>query len=350
MTIVLLTLLAIAITLVLAGLFLSPKPQQAPPQPDIPFVTRNGTRMYRGDSQPYQPGKSVRLQRSVTMDVDYQTYKPYKPQRSYTQYETTQQPGNWSRVLSLINVKQLIYPRAGEPTPWLGVCLILIALFGIGMFSVQSLLLSHSGQSFWITNMTVATPAAMSQAAAKKTTSDQTAKNQPLFTGMAGASKALVRIDQMATNQYNSAAEYDKWALSACSTATMTEVMNAYGHNYRITDVLKVQSNLGQITPALGLVESSGIDITVTKFGFQTTYLNNPSLDQVIQIANQGRPVIVSFPPDRVPGGHILVVIGGQGSQVYLSDSSTLDQTVMSQAAFTSLWEGFAVVVTPKSK
>jgi peptidase C39-like protein len=228
--------------------------------------------------------------------------------------------------------------------------LILIAIFGIGMFSVQSLLFPRTGQSFWITNMTVATPAAPSQAATKTAAAKTTASNQPVFTGMAGASKALVRINQMANDQYSSPAEYNKWALSACSTATMTEVMNAYGHKYHITDVLKVQSNLGQITPELGLVQSTGIDITVAKFGFQATHLTNPTLGQVIQIANQGRPVIVSFPPDRVPGGHILVVIGGSGSQVYLSDSSTLNQTMMSQVAFTSLWEGYAVVVTPNTK
>jgi hypothetical protein len=357
MTIVLLTLLAIALTLVLAGLFLSPK-SQAPTQPDTSFRTRNGTKMYPRDSQKYQPDKSVRLQRSVTMDFDYPDYKPSRAQRSYAQrssvqqrsyarYEAVPEGGNWSRIFALVNVKQLVYPRDGEPTPWLGVCLILLALFGIGLFSMQTLLLSHSSQSFWLTSPAVATPAVTPQATAKAAKSSSA--TQPTFTGMAGASKALVRIDQMATDQYSSTAEYNMWADAACSTATMTEVMDAYGHSYRVTDVLKVEVGLNQITPQLGLLSSNGIDVTVAKFGFQTTHLSNATLDQVIQIANQGRPVIVSFPPDRVAGGHILIVRGGTASQVYLADSSLLNQTEMTRSAFLSLWEGFAVVVTPKS-
>lgn len=361
MTIVLLTLLAIALTLVLAGLFLSPK-SQAPTQPDTAFTTRNGTRAYRANNQKYQPGKSARLQRSVTMDLDYPTHKPstsraqrsYPQQRLYTQqrtyaarYEASRQEGIWSRIFALVNVKQLIYPHDGEPTPWLGVCLILLALFGIGLFSMQSLLLPHSSQSFWLLSPAVSTPATTQKSTAK--TSSNSAATQPVFTGVAGASKALVRIDQMATDQYSSTAEYNTWADSACSTATMTEVMNAYGHKYRVTDVLKVQAAKNQITPELGLLSANGIDVTVAQFGFQATHLSNATLDQVIQIANQGRPVIVSFPPDRVVGGHILIVRGGNATQVYLADSSTLDQTMMTRTAFLSLWEGFAVVVTPKA-
>jgi hypothetical protein len=358
MTIVLLTLLAIALTLVLAGLFLSPK-SQAPTQPDTSFRARNGTNMYRSDSQKYQPGKSVRLQRSVTMDLDYPTYKPsrsqrpyaqrsYTQQRSYARYEAVPAGRNWSRLFALVNVKQLIYPHDGEPTPWIGVCLILLALFGIGLFSMQSLLFSHPSQSFWLMNPGVATPVVTSHASTKST--DQSSTTQPVFVGLAGASKALVRIDQMATDQYSSTAEYNTWADAACSTATMTEIINAYGHNYRVTDILKVEAGQNQITPQLGLLSANGIDVTVAKFGFQTVHLSNATLDQVIQIANQGRPVIVSFPPDRVAGGHILIVRGGTGTQVYLADSSLLNQTVMTRTAFLSLWEGFAVVITPKTK
>lgn len=373
MTIVLLTLLAIALTLVLAGLFLSPK-SQAPAPPDTSYATRNGTRTYRGDSQRYQSGRNVRLQRSVTMDLDYPTtYKPsraqrpspqqrtqtqqrsYPQQRSYTQqrsyaarYEAASEVRIWSRILALINVRQLINPRDGEPTPWLGVCLILLALFGIALFSTQSLFFSHSNQAFWLMTP-ISAPSAATPKAAAKTTSKPTS-TQPVFTGLAGASKALVRINQMATDQYSSTSEYNTWADSACSTATMTEVLNAYGHNYRVTDVLKVQSAQHAITPELGLLSATGIDVTVAQFGFQATHLSNATLDQVIQIANQGRPVIVSFPPDRVVGGHILIVRGGNSSQVYLADSSTLNQTLMTRTAFLSLWEGFAVVVTPKAK
>ena len=65
------------------------------------------------------------------------------------------------------------------------------------------------------------------------------------------ASQRLVRISQLDPNQYSSTGEYNTWAYSACSAASMTEVFNAYGHHYRITDILKVEAQLGEITPAL---------------------------------------------------------------------------------------------------
>src|SRR2546427_7318363 len=43
----------------------------------------------------------------------------------------------------------------------------------------------------------------------------------------------------------------------------------------------------------------------------------------VINTANSGKPVIVGFPPDRYAGGHLLVVIGGDSTNVYLADSSS---------------------------
>jgi hypothetical protein len=52
------------------------------------------------------------------------------------------------------------------------------------------------------------------------------------------ASQQLVRISQLDPAQYNSTDEDNTWAYSACSTASMTEVFNAYGSHYRITDIL----------------------------------------------------------------------------------------------------------------
>ena len=121
----------------------------------------------------------------------------------------------------------------------------------------------------------------------------------------------LVRLGQLDPKQYRSVSEYQTWAYSACSTAAMTEVMNYYGHRYRITDVLAVESSIGAITPQLGLVQEDGIARTVAHFGFQTDAGHDLTLDQIIGFANQGTPVIVGFPPQRYPGGHLLVVTGG---------------------------------------
>ncbi len=163
------------------------------------------------------------------------------------------------------------------------------------------------------------------------------------------ASKVLMRIDQLDPGQYASQQEYTTWAYSTCSTASMTEVMNSYGHTYRIADILKVEAGIHEITPDLGLLEPTGIDRTVARFGFQTDWLSNSSLDTVIKVANQGHPVIVGFPPALWSGGHLLVVRGGNSQDVYLADSSRLNMQVMARATFMKYWAGFAVVVSPKT-
>ncbi len=162
------------------------------------------------------------------------------------------------------------------------------------------------------------------------------------------ASQQLVRISQLDPDQYNSSEEYNTWAYSACSAASMTEVFNAYGHHYRIVDILNVEAQIGEITPSQGLLRPEGIEHTAAQFGFKTTWGNAWSLDQVIESANRGNPVIVSFPPDRYDGGHILVVTGGNSSTVYLADSSAWNRSSLSIAQFLQWWEGFAAVVTPK--
>ncbi len=165
----------------------------------------------------------------------------------------------------------------------------------------------------------------------------------------ANASQQLARISQLDPNEYSSNAEFSTWAYSACSTASMTEVFNSYGYHYRITDVLSVESQIGAITPYLGLVDPSGIASTATKFGFKTQWGNDGSLDQIIATANSGKPVIVGFPPDRYDGGHLLVLIGGNADSVFLADTSLWNRRELSRAQFSQWWGGFYAVVTPNN-
>jgi hypothetical protein len=169
---------------------------------------------------------------------------------------------------------------------------------------------------------------------------------------MIDAAKMLVRIDQSSLAQYASQAEHDTWWQSTCSAASMTEVINAYGHHYRITDILKVEAGIGAISPTQGLLTPTGIDQTAQHFGFQTQTLNNPTLNQILSIANGGKPVIVNFPPSTWPGGHFLVVLGSSTLQgttyVHLADSSVLDMQYMTQDRFSSYWRGLAKVLTPQ--
>ncbi len=169
--------------------------------------------------------------------------------------------------------------------------------------------------------------------------------------GSVNATKALVRLNQSSVAQYANQSERDLWWPSTCSTASMTEVINSYGYHYRITDVLRVESRIGEITADSGLLHENGIDHTATQFGFNTTTLTHPTLDQVIDTANHGKPVIVNFPPQTWTGGHFLVVTGGTDTTVHLADSSILNNgkglQEVSREYFLTYWRGFAKILFP---
>ena len=166
--------------------------------------------------------------------------------------------------------------------------------------------------------------------------------------GFPPARHHLVRISQLDPGQYASVQEYRTWAYSTCSTAAMTEMANYYGSNDRITDILAVEARIGEITPDRGLLADAGIVHTMIHFGFMTSWGYSRSLDQIVALANQGTPVIVAFPPSRYPGGHLLVVTGGDGSRVEVADSSGNNRTSFARSRFLALWAGFAAVVTPQ--
>lgn len=316
MVIILFTVLAIAICFIVAGLLLSPRSPEPTPQ-ELSYATRGSGARRTRVSQTAE--RQMRMRRAA--------------------YEF--RPSPWSNVVGLLNVSRVFNPRMGDQTPWIGIALILIALFCVGTIMLRTLLPNSALilATSWGDLQPQSTPAAAAPAPKS---------NVDLFPGIMGASKALVRLGQLDPQQYASQKEFDTWAYSACSTASMTEVINSYGKNYRITQILQVESSIHAITPELGLLSPSGIGATVSHFGFNSTILNKPSIDDVLKIANNGRPVIVSFPPERWAGGHLLVVRGGNSSQVYLADSSKLNMQVMARSTFLKYWGGFATVVTPK--
>lgn len=169
--------------------------------------------------------------------------------------------------------------------------------------------------------------------------------------GIAGASKALKRLAQLDPNQYSSEQEYSLWAASACSTAAITEVINAYGYSYHMSDILHIEIGQSVISPKLGLLKLSGIERTVAQLGFSTAQLKNAPLDSLLSVANHGWPIIVDFPPSQDwPTGHFLVVTGGDSSSVFLVDSSSYNITALSHQQFLQDWGGFAVIVVPKDQ
>ncbi len=162
------------------------------------------------------------------------------------------------------------------------------------------------------------------------------------------ASKTLNRISQLDSTQYANQEEFNTWSPSGCSAASMTEVINAYGHTYRITDILQVERSAHAISSQEGLLYGiDSITATVKQFGFTTSSMEGASLDSIIKTANEGTPVIVSFPPQRWQGGHILVVRGGDDQSIWLADSSQYNFQHISRTKFLKYWASWAVLVTP---
>ena len=354
MIIILLTLFIIALTIMFAGLFLSSK-SQAPTERKISYAARGAPREmarereFRAGSRVYQTSERAYGTRNITtrkyvmefepgqtrrQPVPLKPVKPLKPLKKIDE--------GLSGIGVLLDVKQFFAFRSDKPMSWLGICMILIALFGLGLIALRPLFGGSGVVATFSWSQPFATAPTPAPAASKAGPS-----LQDLLIGTTGASKALSRVYQLDPGQYGSSQDYSTWAPSACSAASMTEVINSYGHNYRIADILKVEAGLGQISPELGLLRPTGIDATVEKFGFTAVHLNNPSPDDIINVANTGKPVIVSFPPDRWTGGHILVLRGGHDNNVYLADSSQFNMTIVSRATFLKYWGGFAVVVIP---
>jgi hypothetical protein len=308
MPFLLLTFLAVALVVTIIGLFLSSK-TRASDEPAAHYAERSKY-LFTGP---------VRARAGAV----YRSTEPV-PSRALARSTSTSIPMLFDRG-----------QRSDGSTSLTVIIIGLVSVFILGFYMLLHLLPSHALIGF--------VPFYGDTSSASSSGSNQTT-SQPAY----AASQVLMRLGQLDPGQYATTGEYNTWAYSACSAASMTEVINAYGHHYRITDILKVEARLGEITPALGLLEDIGIQRTVAQFGFKTTWGHNLSLSQIIAIANGGRPVIISFPPYKYDGGHLVVVTGGNAEFVYLADSSLYDRHVLTHAQFMRWWGGFSAIVTPQ--
>jgi hypothetical protein len=336
MIIFLLTLLAVALAVILVGFILSTKSPHNPEYPEISYVGHNG-RIERA-------GRVERARRYARASRAYGDYGYGTRQTRVVRASRELERRSGSHISALMDVRGLFSPHVRQ-TPWLGLALVLVVLCVSGVLVFRVLL---PGSPVLVDTW---------PDAAASTPPPTSATTKPAtFNGVIGVTKALERINQLDPQQYSSSQEFDTWAYSTCSAAAMTEIINAYnkyygtGRQYRVTDILKVESGLREITPESGLLRSTGLDHTLAQFNFQVQWLNKPSVDDLVRVGNSGRPIIIDFPPDRWSGGHILVLRGGNSSSVFLADSSRLNMQVMARSTFLKYWAGFAAVVIPKGR
>lgn len=170
------------------------------------------------------------------------------------------------------------------------------------------------------------------------------------------ATSTIVRLAQLDASLYDNQNQASAYMYSACSTASMTEVINAWqkvlhtGKTYTIGQVLDTEIAVGAITSDLGLTDDHGIDRTLAKYNLAVTWLQTPSVDDLIGVSSK-TPVIIDFPPGNWSGGHLLVARGGDANYVYLVDSSNLNMHAMARGTaygqFSYYWNGFAAVASP---
>lgn len=158
------------------------------------------------------------------------------------------------------------------------------------------------------------------------------------------ASARIVRVDSASRAQYYTDYQFQVWSYTSCSGLAMEEVLNAYGRHYIGADILQVELKMGIWDTYDGLIGGEqGMARLAAYFGFQASPNPPRTLQDLILVANKGFPVIVGSP------GHIMVIKGGDANFVYAVDSSPANRTIMTHDQFMNFWDGFSVLVTPKT-
>jgi hypothetical protein len=234
-----------------------------------------------------------------------------------------------------------------RPLQRLALCFFILCLIGSAA-GITVIVHEQSNQVLLVGTAAVQQPAATPVATTSSTGSVTKNTLSPSLYWSADVTAHLVRVNQLDPEQYANAAEYTTWAYSACSTASMTEVLNAWWGfpKYRIADVLIQEVAAKAISSDQGLLDDSGIERTMRRFGFLVTWGHKWTLDQLISIARK-TPVIVGLPPNKYPGGHLLVLRGGDANNVLLTDSSRLNMQTKSRAWFMQVWGGSAWIAQP---
>lgn len=175
---------------------------------------------------------------------------------------------------------------------------------------------------------------------------------QPVAHSQVETSTASARTQRIA---YHTADQYDTeyqrtiWGPSACSGIVLVVVMNAYGTDVRVVDVIQKELDLGVWSVELGLLREEGLAMTANQFGYSTDASRTRSLQEIITIANQGRPVIVSIRDTaHFPTGHFIVIWSGDDQVVNVVDSSSFNFQQLTHDAFIAMWQTYSAVLSPK--
>ena len=159
---------------------------------------------------------------------------------------------------------------------------------------------------------------------------------------------------------YDTQEQHDTYWNAACSAATLTEILRAWGvQNVTIGHVIDVMNehNPTYITPWGGLMSQDGWNYTAQRYHFQAKVQLNSSLsfnDIIRTTVLQGLPVVLGlrdnaarYYPAFAGGGHFLVAVGGNSGGVQVVDSSLYRISFIPVDVFNYLWTGETITITP---
>lgn len=171
------------------------------------------------------------------------------------------------------------------------------------------------------------------------------------------ASRVQPMTQMKRVDLYDSRAQFSRWAGSACSAASLAEVLTAYGLPHMT--IGRIIREMGaDISPTWGLLTYNAFNKVVSKYGLRAdVYLaNNPlSYKQMLYLTNTlGIPVLVNMRATTgyyhyLSGGHILVMTGGTSSRIRLTDSSLYYIKSLPIGTYNAMARPRNVVIVPKN-
>ncbi|HEU5198447.1 MAG TPA: C39 family peptidase [Ktedonobacterales bacterium] len=172
----------------------------------------------------------------------------------------------------------------------------------------------------------------------------------PVPLGVASKVQAFYQGD--ASIGWDSQQQYQTWWPSACSPAALTMVLNAWGAQVRIGQVLDRLIARQAITPENGLLNANALAQVANDFGYQARTFWNWNEQQVADVTAQGAPVMIDVVDTQqqtpYPGfvvGHWLTVVGVSPDHIDVRDSSGYHIKTLTPEVFHILYTGIGVVV-----
>jgi predicted double-glycine peptidase len=172
--------------------------------------------------------------------------------------------------------------------------------------------------------------------------------------------KVATRVQPMTqmrrVDLYDSKTQFDRWAGSACSAASLAEILTAYGLPHMT--IGRMIRELGpDISAQWGLLSYNAFNKVVAKYGLRAdVYLeNNPlTYKQMLYLTNTlGIPVTINMRATTgyyrfLSGGHILVMTGGDSKTIRLADSSLYYMKSLPLSVYNQMARSRNVVIVPK--